>query len=239
MKKSRFNEEQIIGILKEAQARIAVETGCARHNISAGTGSLKLVSDETPRDLGGWLYTVEFQTVCDDTLHKICLTAKSDFEAFLDWVQRNQATGVVINSTAERKPAGAGKKESAGLPGGIALRPVVMLGLFEAMVERKICGQFVVGNEGIVQGANMRPETLRLNESWVFLSEERCGMHLRRSEVTTVRLRPVEWEQGTHWVLNAKDSTGRPLCVLAPPREKSAGSWDDFLTETTAPYHLH
>ena len=143
---------------------------------------------------GGWLYTVEFQTVCDDTLHKICLTAKSNFEAFLAWVQRNQATGVVINSTAERKPVGAGQKESAGLPGGIALRPVVMLGLFEAMVERKICGQFVVGNEGIVQGANMRPETLRLNESWVFLSEERCGMHLRRSEVTTVRLRPVEWE---------------------------------------------
>ena len=37
MKTSRFNEEQIIGILKEAQAGIAVKTVCARHNISTGT----------------------------------------------------------------------------------------------------------------------------------------------------------------------------------------------------------
>lgn len=37
MKKSKFNEEQIIGILREAAGETPVGTVCARHNISQGT----------------------------------------------------------------------------------------------------------------------------------------------------------------------------------------------------------
>ena len=37
MKRSRFSEEQIIGILREAEGEETVKTVCAKHNISDAT----------------------------------------------------------------------------------------------------------------------------------------------------------------------------------------------------------
>jgi len=37
MKKSKFSEEQIIGILREAEGETPINAVCAKHNVSEGT----------------------------------------------------------------------------------------------------------------------------------------------------------------------------------------------------------
>lgn len=186
---------------------------------------------------GGWLYAVEFQDRDGDTLHKVCLTPESDFGTFVSWVELNQATS---NEEQGFRRGGCGESEEPGLGENvILLREGGLRNVLSRMIEEGMRAQFVVGNDGMVQGADLTPRHMRENDQWIFFSEDGCGVHLRVGRLAEVCLQNVRWLDGSHWVLKAYEPEGRLACVMAPPREGGMHCWDDFLWDTTSSFHTH
>jgi len=189
---------------------------------------------------GGWLYAVEFLDAWDDTVHKICLTPESEFESFREWVELNQATGSVLEESlsAERNGCSAVTTPPPG-ENAAFLRSEFLENLFGSLIEEEYAVQAVVGNDSFVQGADIRPVSLRANGQWIFVSDERNGLHLRAGQLAEVCVQRVQWgDNASNLVVKAYEPEGRLACVLAPPRETSAPHWDDFLQDRILPFQI-
>jgi putative heme degradation protein len=189
---------------------------------------------------GGWLYAVEFFDAWEETLHKICLTADSDFETFCEWVELNQATNALeeINWSAERDGCSAVTTPPPG-EGAAFLRPEALERFFGSLIEEEYPVQIVVGNDSFVQGADLKPISLRTNDQWIFVSDEKNGLHLRTGQLAEVCVQRVAWgDNASNLVLKAYEPEGRLACVLAPPRESTAPHWDDFLEKLIRPFQI-
>ena len=195
-----------------------------------------VVIEEQPT---GWLYSVEFYDSCGETLHKICLTGDSDFEAFRDWVELHQTVDHPA-LTGDFSPRGQEEASAAGFPAdAILLRAEAVPVLLQGLIAEKRAAQFVVGNDGFVQGADIRPLSLQENGQWLFASDEDCGLHLRHARLTEVYLLPAgRPEFPPQWVLKAHDPEGRLVCAVTAPRRTEANGWNEFLIDATASYHL-
>jgi putative heme degradation protein len=187
---------------------------------------------------GGWLYAVEFFDAWNETLHKICLTGESDLETFREWVELNQSTPE--SSFAGRSGDRAACSASPVPPpseGTHLLRSGALDALFNRLIEEKQPVQVVVGNEHFVQGADLTPLSLRTTGQWVFVSDEKNGLHLRSGQTAEICLQRVFWQDNASaLVLKVFEPEGRMACVLAPPRESAAPDWDDLIQEIAAPF---
>lgn len=189
---------------------------------------------------GGWLYAVEFFDAWDDTIHKICLTPESEFEIFCEWVELNQATSSLMeeNLSMERNGCSAVTTPPPG-ENAAFLRPEALEKLFGSLIEEEFPVQAVVGNDSFVQGADIKPISLRANGQWIFVSDERNGLHLRTGQLAEVCVQRVQWgDNASNLVVKAYEPEGRLACVLAPPRETSAPHWDDFLQDLILPFQI-
>jgi putative heme degradation protein len=189
---------------------------------------------------GAWLYTIEFLDAWNETLHRICLTPDSDFEAFCEWVEGNQDTGSAEEFSSSR-PRGGCSAVTTPPPGegAIFLRAEVFEPLFDHWIAEKKSVQAVVGNESFVQGADLRPLALRATGQWMFVSDESHGLHLRTGRLAEICVQRVQWgDQASNLVLKAYEPEGRLALVLAPPRETSAPNWDHFLQELVRPFQI-
>lgn len=186
----------------------------------------------------GWLYAVEFMDACGDTLHKVCLTAESDFDAFRAWVELHQYTSTGI--PARGRGVCGTNPCATPLEEAIFLRPEIVPSLIREMIERDITGHFVVGNDGMVQGANILPASLREEGQWIFFSDAHTGMHLRNERLAEICLQQLRRPDGAiGWILKAFESESRLVCAITPPRGCDIASWDEFLLTTTEPFHIH
>jgi len=185
---------------------------------------------------GRWLYAVEFQDAGGGTLHKICLTEDSDFEAFREWVEASQAGSLEnLDEPGRRGPAcGA----APALDGDrIPLDPAALRHLFGSLIDARRAAHVVAGNEGCVQGAELRPEKSRESGQWIFVGGEACGLHLRHGRLAEVCLQRVHWREDV-WVLKACEPEGRLACVIAPPYDIDGSAWDKFLLRHTAAFRV-
>ena len=188
----------------------------------------------------GWLYAVEFYDACGETIHKICLTAESDFEAFRDWVELHQNSGTeTLREDFADRPRDEGSATFVPT-GAIFLRPEALSGLLRRMIDEEQCAQFVVGSDGFVQGADLRPTVLRENGQWLFASDELTGLHLRQGRLVEVYLHQVgSADLASRFVLKAHDPEGRLVCAVTPPRFSEAANWNEFLTDATTSFQLN
>ncbi len=188
----------------------------------------------------GWLYSVEFYDACGETIHKICLTSESDFEAFRDWVELHQTVDQPgLNEGFPRR----GHDESSLTPivpeDALMLRPEALRELLLRLIDEKRAAQFVVGSDGFVQGADLRPASLQENGQWLFASNEDCGLHLRHARLAEVYLLEIgPPDCAPQRVLKAHDPEGRLICAVTAPREADFGGWNQFLTDATASFHI-
>lgn len=189
---------------------------------------------------GGWLYGVEFFDAWKETLHKICLTADSDLEAFREWVELNQATP---ESSLSDRPGDRGGCSANPVPppgeGSDLLGAGALEALFAHLMEEKQPVQVVVGNEHFVQGADLAPRAVRTTGPWVFVSDEKTGLHLRTGQMAEICRQRVFWQDdASALVLKVFEPEGRMACVLAPPRETAVPDWDDLVRDATEPFLL-
>lgn len=184
---------------------------------------------------GGWLYSAEFYDACGETVHKICLTSDSDFEAFRDWVELHQT--IDAPAMSEDFPRRGAEATGPIVPeGATLLRPEVMQGFLHVLIDAKRPAQFVVGGDGFVQGADLEPTAMQENGQWLFASAEDCGLHLRHGRLAEVCL--AETGPAAQLVLRAHDPEGRLVCAVTAPRSRPTLDWNSFITAGTAPFHL-
>ncbi len=186
----------------------------------------------------GWLYAVEFADHSGDVLHKICLTAGSDFEVFRSWVELHQGGPQKPAARFPDRMPHAGDA-SPSHPAGILLSPASVPAILQRLMDEKRTAQFVIGNEGFVQGADLLPHAIRQDGQWIFANDEECGLHLRTARIAEVRRQRVCWRDGaSNLIIRLHEPEGRLICAVAPPRFSEAPAWDEFVTAATAPFAI-
>jgi hypothetical protein len=91
--------------------------------------------------------------------------------------------------------------------------------LLRQLIEAEIPVQFLLGNDGLVQGAEIRPSWLREHGDRIYLGDSVGGLQFRIARLSEVFFRLSYGS--SDWALKAYEPEGRLACTIAPARGSS------------------
>ncbi len=186
----------------------------------------------------GSTHAVEFRDAAGAVLHKVCLTDRSARDVFVEWVEHHQAIGESQMppdplrsrwSTVQRRHW-FDYDEIELLPATSVER------VLHCAAAQKRAVRVIVGNEGMVHGADLAPRCLHARRQWLFASDDDTGLHFDPCELRETLLHRVPAAGGRPSALTLKAFTDDGLLrlALAAPRHESETTWTNFLTTALA-----
>lgn len=186
-------------------------------------------------------YGIEFRSHRGQTIHKICLSADSRFEAFLEWVQIHQAVGPHTAAPHRRMPAEDTAEFTAGsvpAEAHVFADPARLIPWLGGAIERGLPIRALVGNEGVVQGHCFVPRSLREQGPWVFCSSDEVGLHLDPGKISRLVLHDIALDEPACWTLKAYDPSGQLGLALAPSAPGHRDAWSALTRDIFPALHL-
>ena len=137
--------------------------------------------------------------------------------AFRWWVELNLAANFVgVLSPHARFPSRAEGPAALCEAEVSPLSQEDLRAFLRQLIEAKIPVRLLLGNDGLVQAAEMCPSSLCEQDDWIYLGDGGCGLQLRIGRLSEILFRCSPGS--SDWVLKAYEPEGRLACRIAPSR---------------------
>ncbi len=189
------------------------------------------VSEERPE---GFAHFIEFRDYRGVVIHKICLTEKSRGEAFVAWVEDHQSLGVGPlrpETLLGSRWRNIQQRHWFGLEESEEVPVDSMENLLRAALEQEMPVRMITGNDGVVQAAEMTPRRICPSGDWVFVSDDRTGLHFAPANIGSVIIHHLPERSSEHplSVLKCFDDEGELCLAVTPPRASAIPAWNTLL----------
>ena len=168
------------------------------------------------KESGSWIYAAEFVDSLRNVLHKIHLTAESDWEAFRWWVEINRAPSPVAETSPYvRVRSGVGVGLASCEDEILPVSETVFRAMLRQIVQEEFSVQVCLSNEGLAQRAEVSAKFLREKRDSLLLAAVNCGLQTRPGDLGEICFQRSRTSPG--WALKAYEPGGRLVfSVMAP-----------------------
>ncbi len=182
---------------------------------------------------------IEFRDHTGTVIHKVCLTEKTNQDRFIEWVQYHQALpGIFPRSVSDLSAdrwRTVQQRHWFDYDEVDIVDPLAISAVLRESQEMGMPINVVVGNEGVVQSAELVPQRIHPFQQWTFVSDDIVGLHLDQTSMVDVIVHHTPAARGMPpgSALKCFDECGALRFAITPGSSVPAAEWRAFLKETT------